>query len=60
MADAVKLSKLIQDNKRSLHIYQGEEYIKDKEIYVSDIYRTGLDLTGYFDFYPALRIQLLG
>ena len=60
MADAVKLSKLIQDNKSILHIYQGEEYIKDKEIFVSDIYRPGLELTGYFDFYPAQRIQLLG
>ncbi|WP_278897838.1 HPr(Ser) kinase/phosphatase [Lactobacillus gallinarum] len=60
MADAVKLSKLIEDNKSILEVYQGHEYIKDDEIYVSDIYRPGLELTGYFDFYPAQRIQLLG
>ena len=60
MANAVKLSKLIQDNKSILDIFQGEECIKDKEVLVSDIYRPGLELTGYFDFYPAQRIQLLG
>ncbi len=60
MADEVRLSKLIQDNQSILEVYQGQEYIKDEEIYVSDIYRPGLELTGYFDFYPAQRIQLLG
>ena len=60
MASEVKLSKLVQDNRSILEIYQGEEYIKDKDVLVSDIYRPGLELTGYFDFYPAQRIQLLG
>lgn len=60
MADEVRLSKLIQDNQSILEVYQGQEYIKDEEIYVPDIYRPGLELTGYFDFYPAQRIQLLG
>ncbi|OAL41749.1 HPr kinase/phosphorylase [Lactobacillus delbrueckii subsp. bulgaricus] len=31
-----------------------------KEITVSDVYRPGLELSGYFDFYPADRVQLLG
>ena len=60
MADEVKLSKLIKDNKSILEVYQGQEYVNAKKIYVSDIYRPGLELTGYFDFYPAQRIQLLG
>lgn len=60
MADEVKLRKLIEDNKSIIEVYQGQEYVNDREIYVSDIYRPGLELTGYFDFYPAQRIQLLG
>ncbi len=60
MVTEVKLAKLIQDNKSILEVYQGAEYVQDSEIYVSDIYRPGLELTGYFDFYPAQRIQLLG
>ncbi|MBA1394743.1 HPr kinase/phosphorylase, partial [Lactobacillus sp. XV13L] len=43
-----------------VHVVQGKQYIADKEIVVSDIYRPGLELTGYFDFYPKKRIQLLG
>ena len=43
MADEVRLSKLIQDNQSILEVYQGQEYIKDEEIYVSDIYRPGLE-----------------
>ncbi|RMC24989.1 MULTISPECIES: HPr(Ser) kinase/phosphatase [unclassified Lactobacillus] len=59
MANAVKLKDLIQDNK-IVHIVHGKQYITGKEIAVSDIYRPGLELTGYFDFYPNQRIQLLG
>ncbi len=59
MAESVKLSKLIRDI-NVIHIYQGEQYVPEKLILVSDIYRPGLELTGYFDFYPAQRIQLLG
>ena len=59
MVESVKLTKLIRDIS-ILHIYEGESYVADKEIKVSDIYRPGLELTGYFDFYPKQRIQLLG
>lgn len=59
MVEAVKLTKLLQDIS-ILHIYQGENYIANKKLVVSDIYRPGLELTGYFDFYPENRIQLLG
>lgn len=59
MVESVKLTKLVHDIS-VLHIYQGENYVADKKISVSDIYRPGLELTGYFDFYPKQRIQLLG
>ena len=59
MTNAVKLRNLIRDNK-IVHVVQGKQYINNKEIVVSDIYRPGLELTGYFDFYPRQRIQLLG
>lgn len=59
MVEAVQLKKLIRDN-RIIHVYQGEDTVDQKEISVSDIYRPGLELTGYFDFYPKQRIQLLG
>ncbi|MEZ7171668.1 HPr(Ser) kinase/phosphatase [Sporosarcina sp. OR05] len=32
----------------------------DRRIEVSDISRPGLEMAGYFDFYPASRVQLLG
>ncbi|RMC40780.1 HPr kinase/phosphorylase [Lactobacillus sp. ESL0236] len=59
MGNAIKLKNLIRDN-RIVHVVQGAQYISEKEIVVSDIYRPGLELTGYFDFYPQQRIQLLG
>ncbi len=59
MVEAVKLKNLIRDN-RIVHVYQGEQCVDDKKLSVSDIYRPGLELTGYFDFYPKQRIQLLG
>lgn len=59
MVEAVKLKNLIRDN-RIVHVYQGEQCVDGKKLSVSDIYRPGLELTGYFDFYPKQRIQLLG
>ncbi|WEV39137.1 HPr(Ser) kinase/phosphatase [Lactobacillus sp. ESL0680] len=59
MVNAVKLEKLIRDNK-IIHVAHGKQYVANTEITVSDIYRPGLELTGYFDFYPKQRIQLLG
>lgn len=32
----------------------------ERNILTSDISRPGLEMAGYFDFYPALRVQLLG
>lgn len=59
MADAVKVSDLIK-NVTSLKVKEGEKFLDDRLISISDISRPGLELTGYFDFYPAERIQLLG
>ena len=59
MVEAVKVSELVKDVP-SLKIVEGKEYLNEKVINTSDISRPGLELTGYFDFYPKNRIQLLG
>lgn len=59
MTNSVKLSRLIKDND-IVRVFEGQEFVAKHEVSVSDIYRPGLELTGYFDFYPAERIQLLG
>lgn len=45
--------------KFNLELISGEEGI-DRPITMSDISRPGLELSGFFDYYPAERIQLLG
>ncbi|KAB7665789.1 HPr(Ser) kinase/phosphatase [Bacillus sp. B1-b2] len=42
-----------------LEIISGEEGI-NRPITVSDISRPGLEMAGYFNFYPAERVQVLG
>lgn len=59
MTNTVKLTELINDNS-NLRVLQGQECVSGKKITVSDVYRPGLELSGYFDFYPADRVQLLG
>ncbi|WP_296226026.1 HPr(Ser) kinase/phosphatase [uncultured Lactobacillus sp.] len=59
MTNMVKLTELIKDNS-NLRVLQGQERVAGKKIKVSDVYRPGLELSGYFDFYPADRVQLLG
>lgn len=59
MTNTVKLTELINDNS-NLRVLQGQECAAGKKITVSDVYRPGLELSGYFDFYPADRVQLLG
>lgn len=59
MTNMVKLTELIKDNS-NLRVLQGQECVSGKKIKVSDVYRPGLELSGYFDFYPADRVQLLG
>ncbi|WP_026583526.1 HPr(Ser) kinase/phosphatase [Bacillus sp. J33] len=45
--------------KFGLELIAGEEGI-NRPITTSDISRPGLEMAGYFDYYPAERIQLLG
>ena len=43
----------------NLEVVSGEEWL-DREVTTSDVSRPGLEMAGFFDFYPAERIQLLG
>ncbi len=45
--------------KFKLELISGEEGI-NRPITTSDISRPGLEIAGYFDYYPADRIQLIG
>ncbi|WP_066314648.1 HPr(Ser) kinase/phosphatase [Bacillus sp. FJAT-29814] len=45
--------------KFDLELISGEEGI-NRPITMSDISRPGLEIAGYFEYYPAERIQLLG
>ncbi|MFD1472895.1 HPr(Ser) kinase/phosphatase [Companilactobacillus mishanensis] len=58
MANFVTVTDLVKDN--NLKVYGGEELLDDKKITTSDISRPGIELTGYFDYYPSERIQLFG
>lgn len=46
-------------NRLSLQLCAGEVGL-NREIHKSDISRPGLEMAGYFNFYPADRVQLLG
>ena len=46
-------------DKFHLELISGEEGI-NRPITTSDISRPGIEMAGYFEFYPAERIQLLG
>lgn len=58
MKNIVSVRHLVEDN--NLKVYSGEEFLDEKFIKISDISRPGIELTGYFDYYPAERIQLFG
>ena len=45
--------------KFKLELISGEEGI-NRPITMSDISRPGIELAGYFDYYPADRIQMIG
>ena len=48
----------VQD-RLALEICAGDAGL-DRKIYKSDISRPGLEMAGFFNYYPADRIQLLG
>lgn len=58
LTERVSVADLVENTR--LEVLYGQEYLADREITTSDISRPGLELTGFFDFYPAMRIQLLG
>lgn len=57
MVNEVTVADLVK--KTRLKVLQGDKYL-DRVVTTSDISRPGLELTGYFKYYPAMRIQLLG
>ncbi|QIL46665.1 HPr kinase/phosphorylase [Vagococcus coleopterorum] len=57
MTEFVTVQELV--NALQLTVLAGEEFL-DKKIYTSDISRPGLELTGYFNYYPQDRVQLFG
>lgn len=46
-------------NQLQLNVYSGEEFL-NRTVSSSEISRPGLELTGYFNYYPHDRIQLFG
>lgn len=46
-------------NRLQLNVFSGEEYLS-RTVSSSEISRPGLELTGYFNYYPHDRIQLFG
>lgn len=58
MEEVVKMYQLVE--KLSLEIVYGTEASLNKEIKTGDISRPGLELTGYFNYFPHDRLQLFG
>ncbi|WP_155286199.1 HPr(Ser) kinase/phosphatase [Lacticaseibacillus zhaodongensis] len=58
MADYVTVAALV--DAANLTVISGKEYLAERQIVVSDISRPGLELTGFFNYYPHERIQLFG
>lgn len=59
--EEVKKMLQIKDivNQLQLDVYSGEEYL-ERSVSSSEISRPGLELTGYFNYYPSDRIQVFG
>ncbi|GIO23905.1 HPr(Ser) kinase/phosphatase [Oceanobacillus sp. J11TS1] len=57
MVSTVRTKDLL--DRFNLHLVAGEEGIH-REIITSDISRPGLEMTGFFDYYPRERLQLIG
>ena len=59
MSGTVSVKELV-DEITNLEVHSGKEYLEERLITTEDISRPGLELTGYFDYYPEERIQLFG
>ncbi|MBB3113149.1 HPr kinase/phosphorylase [Paenibacillus phyllosphaerae] len=57
MAKKVKVSDLVQQFQ--LEIVSGEDGLR-RSITVDDLYRPGLEMAGYFHYFPSERVQILG
>lgn len=57
MVKSVTVKQLVDSLK--LEVHNGEEFL-ERKILTDDISRPGLELTGYFNYYPQERIQLFG
>jgi HPr kinase/phosphorylase len=57
MAKKVKVADLVKHF--HMEVMCGEEGLK-RYITVADLNRPGLEMAGYFDYYPAERVQILG
>lgn len=47
-------------SKFELEIIAGENFMGESNISTVEIHRPGLELTGYYDFFPGERIQIIG
>ena len=57
MAKKVKVSELVEQFQ--LEVVAGEGGLR-RQIGTDDLYRPGLEVAGYFAYYPAERVQILG
>jgi HPr kinase/phosphorylase len=57
MPKRVKVSDLVQQFQ--MEVICGEEGLK-RPITVSDLYRPGLEMAGYFTYHPKERVQIIG
>jgi HPr kinase/phosphorylase len=57
MAKKVKVSDLVKQF--HMEVICGDEGLK-RVITVADLYRPGLEMAGYFNYYPLERVQILG
>ena len=57
MTNSVTVKELV--DALDLKVHNGEEFL-GRSIVTNDLSRPGLELTGYFNYYPQERIQLFG
>jgi len=57
MAKKLRVQKLV--NRMNLDVLAGENGL-NRVIQVADLHRPGMEIAGYFDYYPAERVQILG
>lgn len=56
--NSITVKQLVDDI--GLQVFAGEEFLNQHDIVTDDLSRPGLELTGYFAYYPKERIQVFG